>query len=130
MKNVLTISFFIASMFVFTWFLQSCGTSMMDDPNTNYHKAVENFEKFWKDKRKPITEGELFENAEKLGTDKSLKGYADSDEPAIKYHFEYKKFKHWQQDIVAFVQPNGSILTMDERLKIIAQQQKESKKNK
>jgi hypothetical protein len=103
--------------------------AMMDDPNTNYNKAVENFEAFWKHKRKPIEEGELFEEAGKTEARRDEKKYTDTNDPAVKYYLEYKKFKQWQQDVAAFVQADGRILSMDERLKVIKQQQVAEKKN-
>jgi hypothetical protein len=102
--------------------------AMMDDPHTNYFKAVENFENFWKDKRKPTEEGEMFEEAGKNESERNEKKYTDTNEPAVKYYLEYKKFKQWQRDVEAFVQPDGRILTMDERLKMMKQQQQAAEK--
>jgi hypothetical protein len=141
MKKILSV-LFIVTFYVLIMSIQSCNTSknttvrkekeklsdtawivMMDDPNTNYNKAVENFEAFWKDKRKPIEEGKLFKEAEKSEMQRVEKTYTATNEPAVKYYFEYKKFKQWQQDVQAFVQADGRILTMDERLKIVREQQ-------
>lgn len=101
--------------------------AMMDNPNTNYFEAVANFEAFWNDKRKPTEEGELFEKAEE---GKDVEKTNNPDEPAVKYYFEYKKFKHWQNDIGPYVQPDGRILTMDEMIEIHKQQQKLIEKQK
>jgi hypothetical protein len=146
MKTILS-AISIVLFFVLAMSFQSCNTSknvtaikekeklsdtawiaMMDNPNTNYNKAVENFETFWKDKRKPIEEGKLFEEAGKNEKDDSEKAHTDTNEPAVKYFFEYKKFKQWQRDVSAFVQADGSILTMDERLKIAREQQQNAEK--
>jgi hypothetical protein len=146
MKKILSV-LSILLFYVLAISFQSCNTSikaaarkekdklsdtawiaMMDDPNTNYNKAVENFEVFWKDKRKPIEEGELFEEAGKTEARRDEKKYTDTNEPAVKYYLEYKKFKQWQQDVAAFVQADGRILSMDERLKVIKQQQQAAQK--
>jgi hypothetical protein len=102
--------------------------AMMDDPGTNYNKAVQNFETFWKYKRKPTEEGKLFEEAEKGEVQPNEKKYTDTNEPAVKYYFEYKKFKQWQQDVQAYVQADGRILTMNERLNVVRQQQQAAEK--
>lgn len=101
--------------------------AMMDNPKTNYFEAVENFEAFWKDKKKPVEEGELFEKTE---NGKDVEKSGDQNEPAVKYYFEYKKFKHWQRDIGPYVQADGRILTMDEIIELHKQQQKINEKQK
>jgi hypothetical protein len=101
---------------------------MMENPNVNYLKAVENFETFWKNKRKPKEESEVFEEVESLNEDKKVEKFTNPNEPAVKYFFEYKKFKQWQQDVLPYLQPNGSILNMEERIVIWKQQQEIIKK--
>jgi hypothetical protein len=101
---------------------------MMENPNVNYLKAVDNFDAFWKNKRKPREESEVFEAAEEVKKDKKEVKYTDPNEPAVKYFFEYKKFKQWQQDVAPYLQPDGTILQMEERIAIWKQQQEIIKK--
>jgi hypothetical protein len=101
---------------------------MMENLDINYHKAVENFEAYWKNKRKPKEESEVFEEADEPKKDKKEQKYTDANEPAVKYFFEYKKFKQWQQDVAPYLQPDGTILQMDDRIKIWKRQQEIIKK--
>jgi hypothetical protein len=101
---------------------------MMDDPNTNYFDAVENFENFWKGKVLPKTEEEKFGEANEE-VKKEKEELRSQDMPAVKYFFEYKKFKHWQKDVLPYVQPNGRILTIEERMDIRNKQLEQEKKS-
>ncbi|WP_312900784.1 hypothetical protein [Chryseobacterium taichungense] len=90
---------------------------MMDDPNVNYYQAVKNFDDYWKDKKKPVEEKEIFE-------EKKSKIREYKNEEAPKYAFEYKKFMHWKIKILPFVQDNGRILTKNERMEIWEKERK------
>jgi hypothetical protein len=103
---------------------------MMENPNVNYNQAVENFEAYWKNKRKPKKESEVFEEADEPKKDKKEEKYTDPNEPAVKYFLEYKKFKHWQQDVAPYLQPDGTILQMDDRIIIWKKQQEIIKQQK
>lgn len=105
--------------------------TMMDDPNVNYFEAVKAFEAYWKGKEKPIEEEERFGSVEDKQKEEKLKTkerkLSDSD-PAKLYAFEYKKFLWWMKQTEPFVQPDGRIKTMDERVsewKAQKQQKKE-----
>lgn len=80
---------------------------MMDDPKVNYYQAVNEFNNFWKDKVKPEEENEFF-------NDQKIKK-APEDSDALKYAFEYKKFMHWQREMLVFVKEDGTLLTSEER---------------
>jgi hypothetical protein len=103
---------------------------MMENPNVNYLEAVENFENYWKNKRKPKEESEVFEEAEEPKKEEKEEKFTDPNEPAVKYFFEYKKFKQWQQDVAPYLQPDGTILQMDDRIKIWKRQQEIIKQQK
>ena len=93
--------------------------TMMDDPDVNYYEAVKAFNEYWKNKEKPIEEGELFEaveNKEKEAELKQRKEKSKDEDPAKKYAFEYKRFLWWMKEIEPFVQSDGRILSMDERI--------------
>ena len=97
---------------------------MMDDPNVNYFEAVKVFEAYWQGKPKPTSEHELFSAEDKdhaLNTS-SYSNARDAEDPSVKYRFEYKKFLHWKEEVAPYVQPNGRILTAEERIDIWKQQ--------
>ena len=94
---------------------------MMNDPNTNYHEAVKAFNEFWKNRERPREEKEVFSNME---TKKEKKVKSPTDPDAIKYSFEYKKFLNWQREVAPYVQPDGHILSKEERLLLWEQEQK------
>lgn len=97
---------------------------MMDDPNVNYFEAVKVFEAFWEGKTKPTSEHELFsaEDKDHALRNSSYSTTRDVEDPSVKYRFEYKKFLHWKEDVSPYVQPNGHILTAEERIAIWEQQ--------
>jgi len=84
---------------------------MMNDPNTNYYKAIEAFNSYWKNREKPTEEKEIFE-------EKKSKVKEYENEKTLQYAFEYKKFLKWQKRILPYVQEDGRILTPKERLEI------------
>jgi hypothetical protein len=94
---------------------------MMDDPQVNYFTAKKEFENFWKNKERPTEEKETFGNFQ---TKKETKVKAAKTADAQKYSFEYKKFLNWQREIAPYVQPDGHILSVEERIKIWEQEKK------
>ncbi|SIN90161.1 hypothetical protein [Chitinophaga niabensis] len=97
---------------------------MMDDPNVNYFEAVKVFEAYWQGKPKPTSEHELFsaEDKDHALNNSSYSNTRDAEDPSVKYRFEYKKFLHWKEEVAPYVQPNGRILTAEERIDIWKQQ--------
>ena len=103
--------------------------SMMDDPNVNYFDAVKNFNNYWKTREKPVEEGEMFESVGDKAKEEAIsrrKARQRANEPAQLYAFEYKRFIWWMREMEPFVQPDGSIKGMNERINEwrIQQQQK------
>jgi hypothetical protein len=94
---------------------------MIDDPNTNFFEAQKDFNAFWKNKEKPTEEKEIFTSFEK---NKQTKVKSNSGNDALKYSFEYKKFLNWQREVAPYVQPDGHILTTEERIKLWEQEKK------
>lgn len=91
--------------------------AMMDDPNVNYYVAVKAFDSYWKNKEKPVEEGELFESAEDIAKEKEMMDKAikmGKNDPALIYAFEYKRFLIWKNKVEPFVKPDGRIKNMDE----------------
>jgi hypothetical protein len=101
---------------------------MMGDSSVNYFEAVKAFNEFWKDRKEPveddvIVDGKPQEEEEWTAVRKLLhrKEYRE-EKIAEEYRFEHKKFKHWQLVVEPFVQPDGRILSAEERLEIWRQQ--------
>ncbi len=104
--------------------------TMMDDPNVNYFEAVKTFNDYWKTREKPVEEGELFESVgdkEKEQSIKQKKGRLRTEDPAKKYAFEYKRFLWWMREVEPFVEPDGKIKGMNERISEWRTQQQQRK---
>lgn len=94
---------------------------MMDDPNVNYFEAVKAFETYWKGRTKPVEEKEVFSNYNQ----QKIVAIRKTEREAKEYAFEYKKFLYWQRQVLPYVQPNGRILSTEERLQLFEQEKKE-----
>jgi len=93
----------------------------MDDPKVNYFEAVKAFDAYWKGRTKPVEEKEVFNNFNQ----KKIVAIRKTEREAKEYAFEYKKFLFWQQQVLPYVQPDGSILSTEQRLRIFEQEKKE-----
>ena len=100
---------------------QPAWIKMMNDSKVNYHEAVKAFSEFWKNKEKPTEEKEIFGDIVK-NKKTELKTAKSGD--AVKYRVEYKKFLNWQREVAPYVQPDGRILSMEERLELWEQEKK------
>ena len=107
--------------------------TMMDDPNVNYYEAVKQFDQYWKNRAKPVVENEMFESVEdekKKEEVKRKKETLNENDPAKLYAFEYKKFLWWMRQTEPFVEPDGRIKSMDERVKEWKSQEQQRKTGK
>lgn len=114
--------------------------AMIDNPTTNYFEAIKSFEAYWKDKIRPIDEAEPKEEKEQESKEeerehkqlkKQLKKMTAAERQQydqIQYH--YKRFVTWAEEVRAYVQEDGRILSQQERIDIWNQQQAESKQQK
>ena len=100
----------------------------INDPNTNYFKAIKEYENYWKNHEKPTDEEELMNK----GTETVKKHIKSLSRREIKhqrvqdyYRYQCKRFENWVRENKAYVQQNGHILNADERLKLWQQSQKE-----
>lgn len=102
---------------------------MMEDPSVNYYEAVLAFETYWENREVPNEEHELFiaSNEEKEQEDFISRKKEKQSEEAKRYAFEYKKFKHWQQQVLPFVKEDGHIMSKEEQLALWKQQRKDRK---
>lgn len=107
--------------------------AMIDNESTNYFEAIKAFDYYWKGKIKPIEEMDLKELNEMSAEEKEERSqYFNSmsveqrhEYDLLQYH--YKRFKQWRKNVFPYVQSDGRILTMVERIAIWEQQQAESK---
>ncbi len=93
---------------------------MMDDPDVNYYEAQTAFREFWKNRPQPNEENELMGGKvekKKSFLEKIFRAREEKrEEEARTYTYQYKRFKHWEQKMLPYVQDNGRILNADERL--------------
>ncbi|MDB5274030.1 MAG: hypothetical protein JWO58_2397 [Chitinophagaceae bacterium] len=92
---------------------------MMDDPNANYFEAKKAFDQYWANREKPEIEGEggVEKEKEEKRSFVSKLFKSDAKEAAEKHEYaiEYKRFIRWKMEVEPFVQPDGSILTLEQQ---------------
>ena len=86
--------------------------AMMDDPNVNYYKAVEAFEKYWEHREKPAADDG--EAKDIYGKEKSKEEKEKEANRTIEYVYEYKQFLNWQQIHKNLINPDGRIMSPEE----------------
>ncbi|MFA6152252.1 MAG: hypothetical protein WC716_13080 [Chitinophagaceae bacterium] len=98
--------------------------AMMDDPNANFFETEKAFELYWSKHEKPEGEheeiGERAEREKTPGKRKQRKISAEND-----LRFAMKKYEVWHDQTLPYVQPDGRILSTEERLKIWKSQQQQ-----
>lgn len=96
--------------------------AMMDDPNVNYFEIEKAYEQYWSKHEKPEGEDETIgEHAERQKTPSKRKQRKISAANDLK--FAVKKYEVWREQTLPYVQPDGRILTAEERLQIWKNQQ-------
>jgi hypothetical protein len=85
---------------------------MMDNPNVNYYKAVEAFDKYWEHRERPTEDDG--EGKDIYGKEKSKEEKEKEANRSIQYVYEYKQFLNWQQRNKNLVKPDGSIMSPEE----------------
>jgi len=103
---------------------QPVWVAMQHDTAANYHETVRAFKEYWKDRPQPKDELEQEMEEEKVGLFRKIfeAGEVKKEEESKEYAFEYKKFQNWIRDNAPFVQPNGRMLTPNERMALWEQQ--------
>ncbi|MBA3680264.1 MAG: hypothetical protein H0W73_03615 [Bacteroidetes bacterium] len=98
---------------------------MIKDPNVNYFEAINAYETFWKNKKKPLEEDELIgqtkgeaSKEEKMESRREMREKRREKEMYKKYGLECKKFEHWKLQVKPYVQADGHILSKEEQLKM------------
>lgn len=102
--------------------------TMMDDPKANYFETVRAFDEFWASRSLPHEEDEIIgQSRDAEGKGNLLARWFRSkeerrEEESKAYAFQVKKYRHWKLTVAPYVQPDGSILGAEERLKIWREQ--------
>lgn len=96
--------------------------AMMDDPNANFFEVERAYELYWTRHEKPEGEhediGERAEREKTPGKRKQRKISAEND-----MRLAVKKYEVWNDQTRPYVQPDGRILSVEERLRIWKEQQ-------
>ncbi len=102
---------------------------MMDDPNANYYEALKAYEVYWKHHEEPVDEEELMsEGKEKVDKEKEEEFTPAEKEGRNRMRYQCKRFENWKHEVFPFVQPDGKILSQDDRTKIWNEQKQQMKK--
>jgi hypothetical protein len=123
-KIILTLVALLATIFVHAQrysdnYLKSnpVWIQMMSDSIVNFEEAKHAFEVYWMDRALPREEHELFAASEEAKAKANfMREKNEANTAAVKYAFEYKKFKKWLVKNEAFVKPDGFVMTPDERI--------------
>jgi hypothetical protein len=110
--------------------------SMIDNPEVNYFEAVKAFDLYWSDKQRPEEE---FEEKDATGKEEKEREKSEAmraqmtieqreEYNLMKYH--YKRFENWAREVKPFVQEDGRILSVQERIDIWHKQQEEISRQK
>jgi hypothetical protein len=98
---------------------------MIQSPTVNYFEAIKAYDLFWEGKEKPLEENDIL--GESKGAENNTKGKSEKErlrelqkekDLFQKYGLEVKKFEHWKRMVLPYVQADGSILSMEARLKL------------
>jgi hypothetical protein len=86
--------------------------NMMND-SVNYFEAVKAFNTYWKYHQIPKEEDEIIgEHEKKQKQNEKQNEYENESQLA----FQYKKFKWWQRQVEPWVQSDGKILPLEQRI--------------
>lgn len=116
---------------------------MIDNPNTNYYVAIKAYDTYWQDKEKPEEEEDMIneESSSKEASKEKKKEEKEREKKLQKMSpeqrrqldelkYQCKRFENWKREVFPFVQEDGRILTMEERLDIWKKQQEELNQQK
>jgi hypothetical protein len=104
-----------------TWY------TMMQDPKVNYYKAVAAYETYWKGKKMPRSH-EQNEAEEELERDDIFKGMKLAEKQVFQHILVLnKEFVEWMRQEASWVQPDGSLLSLNERQALLDKQRQELK---
>jgi hypothetical protein len=101
---------------------------MMDDSTANYFEAITAYDIYWKKHEKPIDEeGELMNDEKGFDWNKIFFWRKNKEAREMQQRnwlrYQCKRFEWWKKENLTYVQPDGRILTMQERVRIFNQSQ-------
>ncbi len=98
--------------------------AMMDNPKTNFFEVEKAFNLYWSKHEKPEGEHEeIGERAEREKIPSKRRQRKISAENELR--FAVKKYEVWNDQTRPYVQPDGRILSTEERLQIFKSQQQQ-----
>lgn len=112
---------------------------MMENPNANFFKVISAYETYWRTHTKPLDEeammgeeeGEREENEIKRENEKKRLSTMNDQQrywyETMKY--QCKRYEDWKRESEPWVQPDGHILTLQERMEMNRKQLEESGQN-
>ncbi|MBL7766795.1 MAG: hypothetical protein JNJ58_11915 [Chitinophagaceae bacterium] len=112
---------------------QPLWVAMIDDPGTNYYEALKAYKLYWENRIEPDDEEEAMDRDRIKGPkDKAREAMLAKMMPAEKANYDRlkyqcKRFEGWKKEVRPFVQEDGRILTIAERIAIREKQIEESK---
>lgn len=98
---------------------------MMADPSANYYHTVRAFELYFEQHSKPLDRDDVLSEeftAEREQRNFIKKLFSREREMPIELKEAYKRFRFWRRETEPWVQPDGSILSKEEQLKIWQQE--------
>ena len=96
---------------------------MMDDSTANYFETLDAYNTYWSKHEKPEDEeGEIMNGEKKVDWSKFFfwrkKREAREHQERNWLRYQCKRFEWWKKENLPYVQPDGRILTMQERIRI------------
>lgn len=91
---------------------------MMYDSNVNYFQAKKEFQEFWKDRGEPEEKDEHEKKEKRSLAKRIMKSDKAIEEENTELLLPYKRFRKWLVDMEPYVQPDGSILSIEEQKQI------------
>jgi hypothetical protein len=98
---------------------------MIDDPNVNYYEAVKTYNNYWKTHPKPADPEKDLKDKDKATGGTTTHLSPEEKRLQDKMVYEIKRFETWMREEKPFVQPDGRILSQEERNAIWKKQQQE-----
>lgn len=96
---------------------------MMDIEGVNYKEVLKAYTIYWKHHSLPEEEADRYIGKGNQAKEKLSKKELKERREGEIMRFQIKKFEHWKIKNESFVKENGNVMTANERLKIIQQNQ-------
>ena len=107
---------------------------MMYDPNANYYETVKAFRDFWKKRvlpEEPFEDRSADKFEQEVGLNKEKESEREKEqeravtEETLLYAAQVRAFKGWYYSVKPWVRSDGTIVSKEERQKILDAQRKE-----